>query len=111
MKSESLLSITRLASENSLHISKSLFIDPYWLPKRKTLRGIVGNIGRPEISFLDSPDKSRLNARELRKYWKVINHAPFEGKLENNLNKISLKLSLYGYRLLIKIKNPGCMIM
>jgi len=108
MKSEPLLSITRLASENSLHISKSLFTDPYRL---QTLRGIGGNIGRPGISFLDSPDKSRLNAREPRKEWKVINHVPFEGKLENNLNKISLKLSLYGYRLLIKIKNPGCMIM
>ena len=108
IKSESLFNITRLASENFLYISESHFTDPYQLPKNQILRRIVGNIGRPGTSFLNSPDKSRLNVREPREEdWKVINHALFDGKLATK--------PLFNYHLLVtsfrlKMENPGCVV-
>lgn len=108
IKSESLFNVTGLASENSLYISESLFTDPYQLPKKQILRRIVGNIGRPGTSFLNSPDRSRLNVRESREEdWKVINHALFDGKLENNFDKTSLQISLTGYELPIENGESG----
>lgn len=70
----SLGEVFAMSSGNSLYIAEPLLCDPYEQPLPGKVRRVVGNIGRPGITFLISPPelKTKHESQILRIGWPLI---------------------------------------
>ena len=98
--------ILAVSSANNLYASEILFCDPSKSPPPNAFRHVIGNVGRPGLVLLLSPRNTILREPDLES-WEMINHAPFDGKFEDNFESTSLHLSLTGYEQPINIHGHG----
>lgn len=93
-----------MSCDNSLFVASQLLIDPGSTLPEIPVKRIHGNIGKSGISILVPPTNPRISQTETEN-WNVINHAKFDGKLQDCFNSTSLHISLTGYEL--DINQPG----
>lgn len=95
-----------LSCHDSLYVSHRVLLDPFVSQPRISVTRMIGNIGKPGLSFLISPAEPRV--LELGpESWKVVAHEPFDGKLQDCFTSTSLHLSLTGYKSDIAAAEPG----
>ncbi|KAI1328238.1 hypothetical protein F5Y16DRAFT_398643 [Xylariaceae sp. FL0255] len=63
------------------------------------LRHVRGNVGTPGVALIEwHPPENTLDIKKQDfEKWQVVNHYPFDGKLEDSLHDTSLHLRLTGY--------------
>lgn len=83
-----------VSTANSLYVSEIMFCDPFHVPAH-TLWHVTGNIGKPGLALLLSRKNTSLREPDLET-WHGVNHADFDGIIENNFEATSLHLSLTG---------------
>ncbi|KAK5630380.1 hypothetical protein RRF57_006095 [Xylaria bambusicola] len=103
---KSLLGVMALSSGDSIFVASDLITDPSEFTFRHPIRRVFGNLGRPEIAFLIPPSSPKLKDYEL-KSWHLINHAPFNGTLEDNFSSTSLHLSFTDFEMPVDIGVRG----
>lgn len=86
-------SVTALSSGDSLYVPSSLLHDPIDDSHRFRIQRLTGNIGRAGIAFLVPPSAPMIKAYDALNDWQLIDHAEFDGRLENNFASTSLQLS------------------
>jgi hypothetical protein len=69
------------------------------------VRCVPGNIGKPGVCVLTSP--SDLDVRDSLDDWNLINHFPFDGKMEDSFYTTSLHLRLTGAELTLDVGRRG----
>ena len=106
LQPEDLDDVIAVSSSNNLYASEILFCDPSEDPPAHALRHMIGNVGRPGLVLLLSPRNTMLREPDLGS-WKMVNHAPFDGKFENNFESTSLHLSLTGWEQPVNVRDHG----
>ncbi|KAH8597426.1 hypothetical protein B0O99DRAFT_507860 [Bisporella sp. PMI_857] len=93
---ECLSEVFAMSSGNSLFVAAALLCDPYDRPNLSTVRRVVGNIGRPGITFLICPPEVKIREADPEQ-WMSINHNKFDGQLDDCFQNTSLHLSFTEY--------------
>lgn len=96
LEPNTLLEVFAMSSGNSLYAAEFLLRDPYEISTLTEIRRVVGNIGKPGISFLVSPPEVKTREADVER-WRYINHNPFTGRLENHFGSTSIHLSFTDY--------------
>ena len=95
-----------VSSSNSLFVAASLLNDPSQRYNDRVVLRVVGNIGRAGIAMLIAPQVPRI--RKLGSdTWKLISHAPFDGKIEDSFRNTSLHLSFTQYTMPVQTGDYG----
>lgn len=97
--------VIAISSANTIYASEILFSDPSRISIH-ALRQVTGNVGKPGLALLLSPRDTILREPDLES-WELVNHAPFDGKSENNFAATSLHLSLTGYQQALNLGRHG----
>ncbi|KAL8722228.1 MAG: hypothetical protein Q9181_007536 [Wetmoreana brouardii] len=97
--------VIAISSANNIYASEILFCDPSRMSIH-ALRHVTGNVGKPGLALLLSPRDTILREPDLES-WELVNHAPFDGKSENNFAATSLHLSLTGYEQALNLGRHG----
>jgi hypothetical protein len=90
--------VMAMATGNSIYVPSSLVCDPYEKPQPHEVARVIGNIGRPGVAMLFSPENLRIREPSINN-WRVNNHKEFDGKSRDNFTSTSLHLSFTGYDL------------
>ncbi|KAK5631958.1 hypothetical protein RRF57_007672 [Xylaria bambusicola] len=96
--------VMAMASGDSIYISAALLCDPSEVPKGYEIRRIRGSIGKPGMVMLIPPQQPMVRKME---EWRLVNHRPFDGRLENSFQATSLHLRFTDYQLPIHIGIHG----
>ncbi|KAI4162051.1 MAG: hypothetical protein LQ342_004363 [Letrouitia transgressa] len=95
-----------ISHENSIFVARQLLSDPSDDLSNFPVKRIIGNIGKPGLAVLVSPQNPKMLAVDYGK-WNIITHCPFDGKLEDNFSSTSLHLSLTGYEMPLDLDHYG----
>ncbi|KAL8922260.1 MAG: hypothetical protein Q9172_003630 [Xanthocarpia lactea] len=87
-----LTDVMAMSSGNSIYVSAALLADPYDDTQPGDIRGFIGNLGRPGISFL-VPPKAPLTKEVSIDEWPLIERNEFDGRLSDHFQDTSLHLS------------------
>lgn len=93
---EQLHNVMAIASGDSLYVAAQLLCDPAAHVKPYEIHRVVGNIGRAGLAFLIPPQNPMVRQVESES-WTMVNHEPFNGKLEDNFRSTTLHLGFSGY--------------
>ncbi len=88
--------VLAVSFNNSIYTLDALFHDPALPLEKYSLRHIIGNVGRPGLSFLIGTKNPEVQ-RPSRETWELVNHESFDGKFENSFGSTTMHLSLTGY--------------
>ena len=103
---EGLSKVFALSSGNSIYVAAPLLCDPHEMPLEREVRRVVGNIGRPGLAFLIPPTEPKI--RKLNnESWMHINHAPFDGKIEDCFQQTTIHLGFTAYNLPLRDDSQG----
>ena len=102
----SLIHVFAMSSGNSIFVAAGLLCDPYECPNNHEIKRVVGNIGRAGIAMMIPPPNPRVR-EPLPEAWEVINHAKFDGALQDSFQKTSLHLSFTQYTMPINVGEHG----
>ena len=94
----SLQNIMTIATGNSLYIPASLISDPSDNPPPWRLIRITGSLGRPGMILL-TPVLNPMIRLPDSSNWNLINHAPWDGQVEDCFVSTSLHLKLTDWRI------------
>lgn len=64
--------------------------------RRMLVTRLSGNIGKPGFAMMRSPQQLDVADGLAQEQWRLVNHAQFDGKIEDNFRDISLHLALTG---------------
>ncbi|KAJ4295112.1 hypothetical protein N0V90_007121 [Kalmusia sp. IMI 367209] len=92
LKASDCTGLLALSSKDVMYVSEALLDFPAHNPS--AIRCIAGNIGKPGLSLLLPPSDPEV--RDSLDDWQLINHAPYDGRAENNFGSTSLHLNLTG---------------
>ena len=106
LEPDDLEDVMAVSSSNNLYASEVLFCDPYESPPVHAFRHVVGNVGKPGLVLLLSPRNSIFREPGLES-WEMVNHAPFDGRFEDNFASTSLHLYLTGYEQPVNMNDHG----
>ena len=106
LEPEDLEDVIAVSSSNNIYASEVLFCDPYESPPAHAFRHVVGNVGKPGVVLLLSPRNSIIRKSGYDS-WNMVNHAPFDGRFEDNFASTSLHLCLTGYEQPVNINDHG----
>jgi hypothetical protein len=95
-----------LSYGNSIFIKSYLLGDTDVYQSGNGVTRIVGNIGRPGLSFLVPPAAEPL-IRPLSLDYRAVNYEPFDGKNEDNFNGTSLHLILTSHKFPLEYGETG----
>ena len=95
-----------ISYNDSIFVAQSILADPSHSDSISPVRRIVGNVGKPGLAILIPPNAPEVRERSLGD-WRVVNHAPFDGKYENNFRSTSLHLAFTGSMLPIDVGDRG----
>ena len=95
-----------MSSSNSLFVAAPLLTDPSQRHNDNVVFRVVGNIGRAGIAMLIAPQDPRTRKLE-SDTWESINHAPFDGKIEDSFRNTSLHLSFTQYTMPLNTGDSG----
>ena len=93
---EHLTNVMAISSGDSLYVAASLVRDPAKDASLFEVHHILGNIGRSGMAFLIPPQNPMIRDRKAE-HWELVNHDPFDGKLEDNFRSTTLHLGFTGY--------------
>ncbi|TVY15702.1 hypothetical protein LARI1_G005736 [Lachnellula arida] len=93
-----LSTVFALSSGNSIYVAAPVMDDPAAVSTEGRVRHMVGNVGRPGLSFLIPPAGVKTRRVENDR-WMSINHAPFDGKLEDCFQSTTIHLGFTAYAL------------
>ena len=88
--------VLAISSADSLYAPEFLFCDPCLSHSRQNLRHIVGNVGKPGLALLLSPQETILRERDLDT-WQLVSHSEFDGRFEDNFASTTMHLILTGH--------------
>ena len=89
---DNLRGVMALVNGDSIYVASSLLSDPSAYTSNNPIRRVFGNLGRSELSLLVPPSDPRLAKPDLSS-WKLINHALFDGQLQDCFGGTSLHLT------------------
>ncbi|KAI5924546.1 hypothetical protein F4810DRAFT_719140 [Camillea tinctor] len=94
-----LQSILAISTEDALYIASEILGDPAKGTKKiSSIRRIRGNVGRPGLTFIGWFSDQVMECRQASPMrWQVVNHNPFDGKLEDYFGNTSIHLRPTGY--------------
>ena len=95
-----------ISHNDSIFVAQNVLVDPSHSDIISPVRRIVGNVGKPGLAILLPPHAPEVRERSLGD-WRVVNHAPFDGKYEDNFGSTSLHLAFTGYTLPIDVGERG----
>lgn len=95
-----------ISAGSSLYIAQFLWSDPFSPPPSNIVRRSIGNVGKPGIAFLISPNDPSIKDPGFDN-WQSVQHDDFDGKFENNFPETSLHLSFTGYELALNTGQHG----
>ena len=101
----SLKDVMAMAAADSIYISAALLCDPCERPLGYEIRRIRGSIGRSGIAMLVQVHNHKV--REETQGWTMVNHNPFDGKLEDSFHTATLHLCFTDYVLPIDVGAHG----
>ncbi|KAL8949967.1 MAG: hypothetical protein Q9222_003961 [Ikaeria aurantiellina] len=84
--------VMAMSSGDVIYVSAALLADPYDDSLPGDVRGVMGNIGRPGISFLVPPKDPMVKEVSLAE-WPLIERNEFDGHLADHFGSTSLHLS------------------
>ncbi|KAF5231054.1 hypothetical protein FAUST_9495 [Fusarium austroamericanum] len=93
--------VMAISTGNSIYVAMPLICDPFDSPGASEMKHIVGNIGRPGISLMIPPTMPKAR-RVDESQWVMINHADFDGRLDDAFQQTTLHLSFTRYQLPVK---------
>lgn len=93
---DSLREAFSMSSGNSIYVAAPLLCDPYEIPRQCEVRRVIGNVGRPGITMLVPPAEPKTRTLN-NENWTLINHSPFEGKLEDCFQQTTIHLGFTQY--------------
>jgi hypothetical protein len=99
---QSLRSVFALSSGDSIFVYSALLADPTVESSKLHIKRVLGNLGRPGMTFLVSPAKPRLKEHNLAS-WHLVNHFPFDGEFRNSFTGTSLHLSFTDFEMPLDI--------
>jgi hypothetical protein len=95
---EGLSKVFALSSGNSIYVAAALLCDPHEIPLEREVRRVVGNIGRPGLAFLIPPTEPKIRKLS-NESWRHINHAQFDGRIEDCFQQTTIHLGFTAYNL------------
>lgn len=95
-----------ISSGNSIHVAAPILCDPAVLPMPYEVRRVIGNTGRAGLAFLIPPTNPRTKCLDLELY-QIIDHDPYDGKLENRFKTTTLHLEFSGYEFPLEVGDHG----
>ena len=98
--------VMAISASNSIYVAMPLICDPCVSSGPNEMKHIIGNIGKPGVSLMIPPMAPKARKVD-EKNWKMINHAAFDGRMEDAFQHTSLHLSFTGYQLPIMTVEHG----
>lgn len=92
--------VMAIASGNSIYVVSALLQDPSE-PDYSIIR-LLGNLDRPGVVMLVPPQAPLIRSVD-HSSWRLINHYPFDGELEDSFKDTSLHLSFTEYEVPLKV--------
>ena len=102
---EALDHVIAMSSGNSIYVARPLLQDPSEQDDQRAIKRIIGNVGRPGITMMIPPPQPRI--RPLSDSWLLVQHAAYDGKLEDSFHNTSLHLSFTTYELPLATRRDG----
>lgn len=103
---EGLENVMALSTGDSIYVAAALLHDPLEKTEPWMISRINGNIGKPGIAMMIPPQFPLV--KEVKKdTWDLVNHAEFDGALQNSFEATSLHLSFSEYTLPIDLGLHG----
>lgn len=87
-----LIDVMAMSSGDSIYVGAALLTDPYDDTQPGDIRGVMGNIGRPGITFLVPPKDPLIKEISIDE-WPLIERHEFDGCLSDHFQNTSLHLS------------------
>ena len=94
LKPDILDRVMAVSAGDSIYVAAPVLCDPAVRTKPHEVRRIVGNVGRPGLAFLIPPSSPRMKQIDLHTY-RVINHNPYDGNLEDCFQNTSLHFEFH----------------
>ena len=91
---------------DSIYVAAPLLCDPSIQPAPHEVQRIAGNIGRAGLALLIPPRRPKTKKADLESY-QLVNHDPFDGKLEDCFQSTTLHLAFSGYELPLDVGEHG----
>lgn len=91
---------------DSIFAPETLLTDPASWGSARRIRRVFGNVGKSGVAFITNPIEAKLKEFDPGA-WAVINHAPFNGQLEDCFRGTSLHLTFTEYEQALDIGTRG----
>jgi hypothetical protein len=104
MKPRDFEDVIAISSGSSLYVAEALLNDP--VSTYEGIRCLVGNVGKPGMVLLLSPDDPMVKPPS-DETWEMVNHDEFDGQWEDNFQKTTLHLKLTGYEAPLNVDRHG----
>ena len=98
--------IMAMSYGNSIYVAERMISDPTDILPMCAIRRIIGNIGRPGLSLLVPPQQLKAPKPDFGS-WNMVNHIPFDGRMEDSFAGTSLHLSFSEYQLAVNVGTYG----
>ncbi|KAL1850169.1 hypothetical protein Daus18300_013037 [Diaporthe australafricana] len=90
--------VMAISAGGSIYVAMPMVCDPFDSVGPNEIKHITGNISKPGLSLMIPPMAPKLKKVDEEK-WTLINHAAFDGHLDDSFQHTSLHLSFTGYQL------------
>ncbi|KAJ4291262.1 hypothetical protein N0V88_006263 [Collariella sp. IMI 366227] len=90
--------VMAISTGNSIYVAMPLICDPFEQPNDNEVKRITGNISKPGLSLMIPPLEPKIRKVD-ETQWTMINHAVFDGLLDDAFEHTSLHLSFTRYQL------------
>ena len=87
-----LSNVMAMSSEDSIYVAEALMCDPAHFPAPYAIRHMMGNIGRPGITFL-IPTSDPLIRQPQMSEWPQLNYKLFSGERKDSFDTTTLHIS------------------
>lgn len=97
-----------ISSGSFMYIAAPLLCDPGAGINREYegVRAVVGNVGRPGLTLVVPTTDSEIQSPSPEN-WKLINHARYDGSLENSFQSTSLHFRFTGFEIPVETGSSG----
>ena len=94
--------VMAMSYENSIYVAERMISDPTDILPMGAIRRIIGNIPRAGLCLLVPPQQLKTPKPDFE-LWNMLNHVPFDGRMEDNFAGTSLYLLFSEYQLAVDV--------
>ncbi|KAI7782932.1 hypothetical protein LA080_012658 [Diaporthe eres] len=98
--------VMAISAGGSIYVAMPLLCDSFDTVEPSEVKHITGNVSKPGVSLMIPPMIPKLKKVDEDK-WTMINHAAFNGRLDDSFQRTSLHLSFTGYQLPLMTAEHG----